>query len=103
MGASLTERRRVEDEGLRVVNHCRGGGRGNLDRSLEEARAKFVPAAAVRRTVRTLFGITGLKGRVGGWERRSEIPRLNRGSGADTTCLEGGRGIWNFRWSGEMR
>ncbi len=71
MGASLTERRRVEDEGLRVVNSCRGGGRGDLDRSLEEARAKFVPAAAVRRTVRTLFGITGLKARVGGWERRS--------------------------------
>src|SRR3954471_17233733 len=68
MGASLTERRRVEDEGLRVVNSCRGGGRrGNtLDRTLEEARAKFVPAAAVRRTVRTLFGITGLKARVGG-------------------------------------
>src|ERR1700735_864290 len=71
MGASLTERRRVEDEGPRVVNSCRGGGRGNLDRSLEEARAKFVPAAAVRRTVLTLFGITGLKARVGGWGRRS--------------------------------
>ncbi len=66
MGASLTERRRVCDEGLRVVKHCRGGEKGNLDRPLEEARAKFVPAAAVRRTVRTLFGITGLKGRVGG-------------------------------------
>src|ERR1700737_4015721 len=70
MGASLTERRRVEDEGLRVVNSCRGGGRRKLDRSLEEARAKFVPAAAVRRTVRTLFGITGLKARVGGPPRR---------------------------------
>src|SRR5438309_11413893 len=70
MGASLTERRRVEDEGPRVVNSCRGGGRRKLDRSLEEARAKFVPAAAVRRTVRTLFGITGLKARVGGWAHR---------------------------------
>ena len=70
MGASLTERRRVEDEGLRVVNSCRGGGRRKLDLSLEEARAKFVPAAAVRRTVRTLFGITGLKARVGGAVRR---------------------------------
>ena len=70
MGASLTERRRVEDEGLRVVNSCRGGGRRKLDRSLEEARAKFVPAAAVRRTVRTLFGITGLKARVGGPPRQ---------------------------------
>ncbi len=68
MGASLTERRRVEDEGPRVVNSCRGGGRSRkgLDLALEEARAKFVPAAAVRRTVRTLFGFTGLKGRVGG-------------------------------------
>ncbi len=66
MSASLTERRRVCDEGLRVVKHCRGGEKSNLDLSLEEARAKFVPAAAVRRTVRTLFGITGLKGRVGG-------------------------------------
>ena len=71
MGESLTERRRVRDEGLRVVNRCQLGG--NLwgfspivDRSSEEGRAKFVPAAAVRRTVRTLFGITGLKEFVGG-------------------------------------
>ena len=73
MGASLTERRRVEDEGLSGCKLLSRGGRpGNrLDRSLEEARAKFVPAAAVRRTVRTGFGITGLKARVGGWGRRS--------------------------------
>src|SRR5512147_2474849 len=82
MGASLTERRRVEDEGLRVVNSCRGGGRGNLDRSLEEARAKFVPAAAVRRTVRTLFGITGLKARVGGPARRPLKAPGSTGGGA---------------------
>ena len=70
MGESLTERRRVRDEGLRVVNRCQLGG--NLwglspivDLSSEEGRAKFVPAAAVRRTVQTLFGITGLKGCVG--------------------------------------
>jgi hypothetical protein len=37
-----------------------------VDRASEEGRAKFVPAAAVTRTVRTLFGITGLKGCVGG-------------------------------------
>src|SRR5437868_13083175 len=73
MGASLNERRRVGDEGLRVVKPCRGGPRSRkrLEGSLEEARAKFVPAAAVRRTVRTLFGITGLKARVGGTARRS--------------------------------
>ncbi len=71
MGESLTERRRVRDEGLRVVNRCQWGGslRGFspvVDLSAEEVRAKFVPAAAVRRTGQTLFGITGLKGRVGG-------------------------------------
>ena len=71
MGASLTERRRVRDEGLRVVNRFRrGGNRGGItllvDLASEEGRAKFVPAAAVIRTVQTLFGITGLKGCVGG-------------------------------------
>ena len=70
MGSRLTERRRVEDEGLRVVNSCRGGGSRKVDRSLEEARAKFVPAASVTRTVRTLFGITGLKAGVVGPARR---------------------------------
>ncbi len=71
MDASLTERRRVRDEGLRVVNRCQWGG--NLmglsplvDRSAEEVRAKYVPAAAVIRTGQTLFGITGLKECVGG-------------------------------------
>ncbi len=71
MGASLTERRRVRDEGPRVVNRCQGGGNAKgfspwFDLSSEEVRAKSVPAAAVRRTVQTLFGITGLKGCVGG-------------------------------------
>ncbi len=70
MGESLTERRRVRDEGLRVVNRCQWGGNAwgcspVFDRSAEEAQAKFVPAAAVTRTARTLFGITGLKGFVG--------------------------------------
>ena len=73
MGASLTERRRVRDEGLRVVNRCQLGGNATglsllFDRSSEEVRAKFVPAAAVTRTGRTLFGITGLKESVGGLE-----------------------------------
>ncbi len=73
MGASLTERRRVRDEGLRVVNRCQRGGNvlglsPLFDLISEEGRAKFVPAAAVRRTVQTLFGITGLKECVGGLE-----------------------------------
>ena len=71
MGESLTERRRVRDEGPRVVNRCQFGGNAwwlsiMFDRYSEEGRAKFVPAAAVRRTVQTLFGITGLKAFVGG-------------------------------------
>ena len=56
--------------------------RAALDRSPEEARAKFVPAAAVRRTVRTLFGITGLKARVGGPARPSLKAPGSTGEGA---------------------
>ena len=71
MGASLTERRRVRDEGLRVVNRCQWGEKDGrfsfrFDLSAEEVRAKLVPAAAVIRRVQALFGITGLKARVGG-------------------------------------
>ena len=36
--------------------------------AIEEAPAKFVPAAAVIRMERALFGITGLKAYVGGLE-----------------------------------
>ncbi len=73
MDASLTERCRVRDEGPRVVNRCQLLGNAwwlsiVFDRSSEEGRAKFVPAAAVTRTVQTLFGITGLKACVGGHE-----------------------------------
>ena len=72
MGESLTERRRVRDEGLRVVNRCQWGGNALgqspvFDLTAEEVRAKYVPAAAVIRTGRTLFGITGLKEYVGGF------------------------------------
>ncbi len=71
MDASLTERRRVRDEGLRVVSRCQWGGNRlglspSVDLTAEEVRAKYVPAAAVIRTGQTLFGITGLKECVGG-------------------------------------
>ncbi len=73
MGESLTQRRRVGDEGLRVVRPCREGR--NLDGLIyrrltvppKEAPANSVPAAAVIRRVRALFGITGRKARVGGF------------------------------------
>jgi hypothetical protein len=74
MGASLTMRRRVCDEGLRVVKHFRLGTRErgqypcNLRVPGKEAPANSVPAAAVIRRVQALIGIIGRKGRVGGEE-----------------------------------
>ncbi len=64
MGESLTERRRVQEEGLRVVN-CFSEGRGRTVPQ-EEAPANYVPAAAVRRRGRALSGVTGRKEPVGG-------------------------------------
>ena len=72
MGESLTERRRVDDGGRKVVKSS-GGGRktaagngGSVTVPREQAPANYVPAAAVTRKVRALFGIIGRKGRVGG-------------------------------------
>ena len=73
MHESVMMRRRVEDEGLRVVNSCQEGVklRGQHPRSLivppEEATANSVPAAAVIQRWRALFGFTGRKGCVGGF------------------------------------
>ena len=73
MEETLTQRRRVGDEGLRVVKPCRKGRKavGQISKPLltvplKEAPANSVPAAAVRRRVQALFGLTGRKGRVGG-------------------------------------
>jgi hypothetical protein len=64
MGETLTQQRRVKEEGLRVVNFCLLGRRMTVPK--EEATANYVPAAAVIRRWRALSGITGCKGRVGG-------------------------------------
>ncbi len=64
MGETLTEQRRVREEGLRIVNLCHRGRK--LTVLEEEAPANYVPAAAVIRRGRALSGITGRKGRVGG-------------------------------------
>ncbi len=72
MGESLTQQRRVCDEGLRVVKHCQEGRKNGgvtapeMTVPPEEAPANSVPAAAVIRRVQALFGIIGRKGRVGG-------------------------------------
>ena len=73
MGESLTQQRRVEDEGLWIVNSCQRGKREatsyvvNLIVPAEEAPANSVPAAAVIQRGQALFGIIGRKGRVGGY------------------------------------
>ena len=72
MGASLTQQRRVKEEGLRVVKLYRN--RRELvivtdhERTVDykEAPANYVPAAAVKHRGQALSGITGRKGRVGG-------------------------------------
>ncbi len=72
MGETLTQQRRVSEEGLRVVKLCQMGKKyaGQhpvcLMVPLEEAPANSVPAAAVIRRVQALFGIIGRKERVGG-------------------------------------
>ncbi len=73
MGESLTERRRVSEEGPmgcktlsdREENFA-VNTRENLTVPSEEAPANSVPAAAVIRRVQALFGFTGYKGCAGG-------------------------------------
>ena len=64
MGESLTEQRRVQEDGLRVVN-CFSGGRARTVPQ-EEAPANYVPAAAVIRRGQALSGVTGRKAHAGG-------------------------------------
>ncbi len=72
MGETLTQQRRVSEEGFRVVKLCQVGKKSHDEQSrdlmvpLEEAPANSVPAAAVIRRVQALFGIIGRKERVGG-------------------------------------
>ena len=64
MGETLNEQRRVQEEGLRVVN-CFSLGR---ERTVpeESASANYVPAAAVIRRRQALSGIIGRKAHAGG-------------------------------------
>ena len=71
MGETLKERRRVEDEGLRIVNSCHWGTKPRVtavefDSTEEEETANSVPAAAVIQRSQALFGFIGRKGCVGG-------------------------------------
>ena len=55
MGETLTQQRRVKEEGLRIVNFCLLGRKLTVPK--EEATANYVPAAAVIRRWQALSGI----------------------------------------------
>ena len=72
MDESLTEQRRVSEEGLRIVKLCCqgrtawGGNALSVTVPEKKAPANYVPAAAVIRRGQALPGITGREGSVGG-------------------------------------
>ena len=72
MGETLTEQRRVSEEGFRIVKLCckrrtvRVGNAPHLTVSYEKGTANYVPAAAVIRRWQALSGFIGRKGCVGG-------------------------------------
>ncbi len=66
MDASLMQRRRVGDDGFRVVNSFQYRRSIFVTVCAEEAPANYVPAAAVIRRARALSGIIGRKELVGG-------------------------------------
>ena len=72
MGGTLTEQRRVKEEGFRIVNFCYKGRTANTGNGIrvtvlcEEATANYVPAAAVIRRWQALSGIIGRKEGAGG-------------------------------------
>ncbi len=67
MEETLTEQRRVQEDGLRVVN-CFSVGRARTVPQ-ESAPANYVPAAAVIRRGQALSGIIGRKAHAGGRAR----------------------------------
>ena len=72
MGETLTEQRRVSEEGLRVVKLCCKGRTSHTGNGVrvtvlyQKATANYVPAAAVIRRWRALSGIIGRKEGAGG-------------------------------------
>ena len=72
MGETLTEQRRVSDEGLRVVKLCCKGRMYRIGKELvltvlyQKVTAYYVPAAAVIRRWQALSGFIGRKGCAGG-------------------------------------
>ena len=76
MGESLIERRRVQEEGLRVVN-C-GSKVTTQVSALRKEVGNYVPAPAVIRRPQALSGFIGRKARVGGSLRLVLNPTAQR-------------------------
>ncbi len=109
MDASLTEQRRVSDEGFRIVKLCCQGRTliwvtpGELTVPEKKAPANYVPAAAVIRRGQALSGIIGRKARAGGKESLMSKTGAQLRVAWETALLECRRGKWNSTCSGEMR
>ena len=94
MWGTLTQRRRVRDGGLRVVNRFQQGRVKTVP--AEEAPANYVPAAAVIRRGRALSGFIGRKACVGGLLSLRLKPWAQLQFVLKTGRLEYGRGKRNF-------
>ena len=109
MDESLTERRRVSEEGLRIVKLCCqgrtpwGGNALRVTVPEKKAPANYVPAAAVIRRGQALSGIIGRKARAGGSLSLVFKPEAQLRDALETGELECRRGEWNSTCSGEMR
>ena len=85
MGETLTEQRRVSEEGLRVVKLCCKGRTAHTGNGMrvtvlyQKATANYVPAAAVIRRWRALSGIIGRKEEQAAARVCGERPKLNFG------------------------
>ncbi len=87
MGESLTEQRRVRDDGLRVVKRFSLGREWTVP--VEEAPANYVPAAAVIRRGERCPELLGVKRVQAAWKVRCESSRLNWESALQTGRLGG--------------
>ena len=109
MDESLTEQRRVSDEGFRIVKLCCQGRTlvrvtaHKVTVPEKKAPANYVPAAAVIRRGQALSGIIGRKARAGGFLSLMFKPVAQPRIALETGRLECRRGKWNSTCSGEMR
>ena len=109
MDESLTEQRRVSDEGFRIVKLCCQGRKARRVTALgltvpeKKAPANYVPAAAVIRRGQALSGIIGRKARAGGSLSLVSKCGAQPRDALETGELECRRGERNSTCSGEMR